>query len=206
MPRFDGFMLAREIRRSETTSKTVIIVLTSGAQEDDAQLCQELGIAARLLKPIKQSELLDAIVDAVAPTVQSREETRGEVEDVVQPLNILLAEDGLANQKLAIGLLTRWGHSVTVANNGREAVDLWQQQHFDLILMDIQMPELDGIEATRMIRQQEEPKGIHIPIVAMTAHALKGDREKCLAAGMDGYISKPVRKQDLLDALKDLSG
>jgi CheY-like chemotaxis protein len=95
---------------------------------------------------------------------------------------------------------------VTVANNGREAVDLWQQQHFDLILMDIQMPELDGIEATLRIRQQEESKGAHIPIVAMTAHALKGDREKCLAAGMDGYISKPVRKQDLRDALKDLSG
>jgi CheY-like chemotaxis protein len=121
-----------------------------------------------------------------------------------RPLRVLLVEDGLANQKLAVGMLQRWGHHVSIANNGQVAVDLWQEQAFDLILMDLQMPVLDGISATRIIRQREQQRGGHIPIIAMTAHAIKGDRERCLAAGMDGYLSKPVRRQELAQAIEPL--
>ena len=113
------------------------------------------------------------------------------------PLRILLAEDNLINQKMAVRMLEKCGHSVTVANNGREVLELLEQQTFDLILMDVQMPEMDGLEASRIIRQREQNTGNHIPIVAMTAHAMKGDRERCLAAGMDGYVAKPVRFEEL---------
>ncbi len=158
-----------------------------------------------MLKPVKQSELLDAITTATAPQdrAEQPEETAATDEDLTLPtLNILLAEDGLANQKLAVGLLEMWGHRVAIAENGRIAVDLWESQPFDLVLMDLQMPEMDGMTATETIRQREQRRNTHTPIIAMTAHALKGDREKCLASGMDGYVSKPVRKQELYDAIK----
>jgi hypothetical protein len=115
---------------------------------------------------------------------------------------VLLAEDSLINQKLAIGLLEKWGHRVTVANHGHEAVKLSADQPFDLLLMDVQMPELDGLDATRMIRVREQTTGIHLPIVAMTAHAMKGDRERCLAAGMDDYLVKPIRASELFQAVE----
>jgi CheY-like chemotaxis protein len=121
-------------------------------------------------------------------------------------LNVLLAEDGLANQKLAIGLLEKWGHRVTIAGNGAAAIQAWESGDFDLILMDIQMPELDGIAATEIIRQREQGSGRHTPIIAMTAHALAGDRQRCLDAGMDGYISKPVHRADLEQAMLPLFG
>ena len=127
---------------------------------------------------------------------------RPDKDDVVPTLNVLLVEDGLANQKLAVGLLELWGHRVTIAGNGRIAVELWESQPFDLVLMDLQMPEMDGITATKIIRQREKERNMHIPIIAMTAHALKGTRERCLASGMDGYVSKPVRKHALYDAIK----
>jgi CheY-like chemotaxis protein len=110
----------------------------------------------------------------------------------------LLAEDGLANQKLAVGLLEKWGLGVTVVANGIEAIEAWERSPFDLILMDLQMPEMDGITATKIIREREREKGTHIPIVAMTAHALAGDRERCLESGMDGYVSKPIRRSELV--------
>jgi CheY-like chemotaxis protein len=116
-------------------------------------------------------------------------------------LRILLAEDSTANQQLAVGVLTKWGHRVTVAANGVEAVDAWGQDQFDVILMDVQMPEMDGFQATTIIRAREQETGTHIPIVAMTAHAMKGDREECLAAGMDDYVTKPIRWPDLRRAL-----
>jgi two-component system, sensor histidine kinase and response regulator len=122
----------------------------------------------------------------------------------VRPLKLLLAEDSLANQKLAVGLLTRWGHTLHVVDNGHLAVTAVQEGHFDAVLMDVQMPELDGIQATRQIREWEGPLGRRIPIVAMTAHAMKGDRERCLAAGMDGYISKPLRPHDVAEVLAAL--
>jgi signal transduction histidine kinase len=119
-------------------------------------------------------------------------------------IKILVAEDGLANQKLAVGLLTNWGHEVVIASNGRSAVELWEQQEFDLILMDIQMPEMDGLEATRAIRARERERGGHIPIVALTAHALAGDRERCILAGMDGYVSKPIQRSELASEIEPL--
>jgi CheY-like chemotaxis protein len=114
---------------------------------------------------------------------------------------VLLAEDSLANQKLAIGLLERWGHTVAVARNGKEAVAACDSGTFDVVLMDVEMPEMGGLQATQSIRQRESGSDRHVPIIAMTAHAMKGDREKCLAAGMDGYVAKPVRKQQLYEVL-----
>jgi two-component system sensor histidine kinase/response regulator len=205
MPEMDGFMFAEAIRGDEKISQTPIIVLTSGGRFEDSKRCEELGILAALTKPVKQSELLDTILRTVAPLKTSLQSIESPVSDSgpkSPALNVLLAEDGLTNQTLAIGLLSKWGHKITVAENGKIAVDLWEQGGFDLILMDLQMPEMDGIEATQCIRQREQESGDHIPIVAMTAHALKGDREKCLEAGMDGYVSKPVRRQQLFEAIE----
>jgi two-component system, sensor histidine kinase and response regulator len=204
MPGMDGYALSERIRQSAEFSDTVIVVLTSGGRPGDAARCVELGIAAHLLKPVKQSELFDALMLAVAPSFAKRkgaEEDGAETAVGVAPLRILLAEDGLANQKLAVGLLTKWGHSVDVANDGREALDRAAAEAFDLVLMDVQMPLMDGLEATREIRNRERRTGGHLPIIAMTAHAMKGDRERCLEAGMDGYVSKPIRKRELLDEM-----
>ncbi len=211
MPGMDGFMLAERIRADENFASTVIIALTSGGRFEDSVKRKQLDITAELMKPVKQSELLDAIINAVAPpaTAHSPKEATASPADTtsgIQPLKILLAEDGRANQILAVGLLKRWGHQVTVAENGKIAIDVWQNGDFDLILMDLQMPEMDGIDATKWIRQKEQEQGGHIPIIAMTAHALVGYREKCLAAGMDGYVSKPVRKQQLYDAIEPFFG
>src|SRR5262249_43471089 len=162
---------------------------------------------AQLVKPVKQSELLDTILAVIGETLSERLTAAGAGAPVVpkiRPLRILLAEDGLANQKPALGLRQRWGHTVTGANNGRGAVERLQRQAFDLVLMDVQMPELDGLQATRHIRERERQTGDHVPIVAMTARAMKGDREQCLEAGMDGYVAKPVRQQELYQAIAPL--
>jgi CheY-like chemotaxis protein len=184
------------------------MMLTSADKSDDQSRCQELSISAYLIKPVKQSELLDAIVQAagtttslagsaVAPAASARKTTRSK--------SILLAEDSLINQKLATGLLERWGHRVTVANNGNEAVQKSGSLPFDLILMDVQMPELDGLDATRQIRAREAGTSEHLPIIAMTAHAMKGDRELCLEAGMDGYLMKPIRAEQLFRQIEEVS-
>ncbi len=212
MPEMDGFALATRIRDTHEIAQTEIIALTSGGRAGDSARCEELGIRAELMKPVKQSELLENILRAVAPLKTGRQpiETTADASPDSQVkipvLNVLLAEDGLANQKLAVALLKKWGHQVTVAENGKIAVDLWQQGKFDLILMDLQMPEMDGIEATKVIRNRERDQGGHIPIIAMTAHAIKGFRERCEQAGMDGYISKPVRRQQLYDAIEPFFG
>ena len=156
------------------------------------------------MKPVKQSELLEAILVAVGRPVspsQDRPQALAEELPRLKSLRILLAEDGKANQKLAVGLLQRWGHTVTVAENGRAALHCWRAESFDVILMDLQMPEMDGFEATSRIREEESNTGRHVPIIAMTAHAMKGDRERCLAAGMDGYVAKPIRQQEVYEAL-----
>src|SRR5439155_6300415 len=140
----------------------------------------------------RKADTEEPIAAAAAPTTR--------------PLRVLLAEDSIVNQRLAVGLLERHGHRVTIANNGREALELAEQDNFDVILMDVQMPEVDGLEATRTIRQREERSGQHVPIIAMTAHALKGDRERCLAVGMDEYVAKPVRERQLLTALRTVLG
>ncbi len=198
MPEHDGFWLGEQIRLHPGIAGATVMMLTSGGQSGDMTRCQQLGIASYLLKPIKQSELLDAIMAAVLPQVASEQRSTEPLAPLNrQSLRILLAEDSPVNQKVAVSLLQKWGHHVTVANNGLEAVATVTRQAFDVVLMDVQMPEMDGFEATSAIRQREQQSGGHLPIVALTAHAMKGDRERCLQAGMDSYISKPIRSQDL---------
>jgi PAS domain S-box-containing protein len=211
MPDVDGYALVEQVRRDEGLRDAVVIVLTSGDRPGDRARCQQLGVSAHLMKPIKQSELIDAIVAALGVTAAEPEPPAApaEARPAVPPQRILLAEDAYANQVLALGLLGKRGHTVTVANNGREALALLQAQPFDLVLMDVQMPEMDGLEATRVLRELEaggkltaQPRK-PMPVIAMTAHAMKGDRERCLASGMTGYVSKPIRGRDLDEALAE---
>jgi len=165
--------------------------------------CQELGVTAYLLKPIRQSELREAIARALGAKVQEGVIpliTRFSLHDERDPsefLSVLLAEDNAVNQRLAARLLEKRGHRVIVAANGLEALAALAKGDFDLVLMDVQMPEMDGLEATAAIRKQEQFSGKHQAVIALTAHAMKGDQERCLAAGMDGYLSKPIRPQEL---------
>jgi PAS domain S-box-containing protein len=212
MPEVDGFTLVAQVRNDAQLRDAIVIVLTSGDRPGDKARCAELGVAAHLHKPIKQSELLDAIVLAMGVTMPEPDQPARaeEKRPPVRPLRILLAEDAYANQVLVAGLLGKQGHTLTVANNGKEAVALLKEQAFDVVLMDVQMPEMDGLDATRLIRRLEaqgqlacQPRS-PIPIVAMTAHAMKGDRERCLESGMNGYVTKPIRSRDLQDALAEL--
>ncbi|HET6423348.1 MAG TPA: response regulator [Planctomycetaceae bacterium] len=204
MPGQSGFDLVRRARESDIYVKGVVLMLTSGDRADDLETCRELGVSTYLIKPVKQSELFNAILQALGEAHHEQWSTAAtsQVKEAARSLNVLLAEDSVINQKLAIGLLDRWGHRVTVANDGREAVERSKEQEFDVILMDIQMPELDGLDATREIRAREAVDGQHTPIVAMTAHALQGDRERCLAAGMDDYLTKPIRFEQLFECLE----
>ena len=204
MPDMDGLMLVDQIRRTSSLSDMQIIVLSSGDRMSEVERCKQLAVASYLAKPILQSELLTAIEDALAlgqhVSIQTAEKPEDPIRQVT-PLRILLAEDGLINQKLAVTLLEKWGHHVTIANDGQAAVHAYERQPFDLILMDVQMPDMDGFEATACIRTMEQNSSRHIPIIAMTARAMKGDRERCLESGMDGYVSKPIRQRDLYQAI-----
>jgi CheY-like chemotaxis protein len=207
MPDIDAFSFVEQIKADPKLSRTVVVMLTSGDHPEDGQRCQQLGIAAYLLKPVKPSELLEAIEIALGLTAPAKGESAPE-DAVVPParqLRVLLAEDSLVNQKLAVALLERRGHLVTVANNGREALVATESQEFDLVLMDVQMPEMDGYEATRAIRMAERQSGLHLPIIAVTAHAFKGDEARCLAAGMDAYISKPISAAELYQAIQTVA-
>ena len=204
MPDVSGFVFVEWVRNEPASADTPIIMLTSSGREGDVERRDQLRIAARLMKPIKQSELFDAIVTTLGVAmIETPPHATDSTEPSwhIRPLKILLAEDNLANQKLASGVLGKQGHHVTVAGTGKAAVDAWRTQEFDLILMDVQMPELDGLEATQLIRQLERPRGTHIPIIAMTAHAMKGDRERCLESGMDDYLSKPIRSKQIAEKL-----
>lgn len=209
MPKVDGYMLAERIRENPRTCKAVIILLASGGRLGDAERRRQLGISVQLMKPIKQSELLRTIRSSLGHPSQTIDNSRGSAAQrlpTLRSLKILLAEDGLANQKLAVGLLKKWGHRIEVAANGRIAFDRWDAERqtaepFDVILMDLQMPEMDGFGSTALIRQREQETDSHTPIVAITAHAMKGDKERCLASGMDGYVAKPIRQTDLHEAL-----
>jgi len=209
MPQVDGITLTRWIRQDPELAGTTVIVLTSGARPEDLKRCDELNVAAHLMKPIKQSELFDAIgmsLGMAAIEGAAIDNTRANGEAPLPPLRIMLAEDSVVNQRLAIGLLEKHGHTVTVANNGKEAVTAWASAAPDVLLMDVEMPEMDGLEATAVIRVQERSAGGHVPIIAMTAHAMKGDRERCLEAGMDGYVAKPIRAQQLFDTIRRVLG
>jgi len=206
MPELNGFALVEMIRREPELNAALIMMPTSGNRSGDIARCGELGVAGHVFKPIKPSELFDAIVTAlgamaVAEDRESRSSTRSRR---VGPLRILLAEDSVVNQKLMLGLLARHGHTPVVANNGREALAALAAQTFDVVLMDVQMPEMDGFQATAAIRAEEKQTGRHVPIIAMTAHAMRGDRESCLAVGMDAYIPKPIRAKILFDTLESL--
>ena len=199
MPEMDGFELVEKIRSNPDFSGYTIMMLTSGERLEDLNRCEQLGIAAHLIKPIRGSELLKSILRAmgtgtkrVAPPAAAKEPELRKVS-----LRILLVEDNAVNRKLALRLLEKAGHEVRVAENGLRAVGMLQTNQFDLILMDVQMPEMDGFEATAAIRAIERNTHAHIPIIAMTAHAMKGDRERCLEAGMDGYIAKPINREEL---------
>jgi two-component system, sensor histidine kinase and response regulator len=212
MPDVDGFMLIEKIRQDELLSNLAVIVLTSGDRPGDHDLCEKLNVAFHLRKPIKQSELMQSIVITLGVTRPEPEQPsrRSDVQHLVRPLRILLAEDSYPNQVLAAGLLRKRGHQISVANNGQEAIDMLKSDVFDLVLMDVQMPVMDGLAATKSIRNLESREKLDprirnpIPIVAMTAHAMKGDQERCLESGMTGYLSKPIRTHELDEVLASL--
>jgi two-component system sensor histidine kinase/response regulator len=204
MPAMDGFGLVELIRQRHKLPAATIMMLTSGDHRDDKERCRTLGIASYLLKPIRKAELLSALLAAVGadkPAARPAPITHQECAIQHKSLHILLAEDNRVNQTVATRILQKMGHSLVVANNGNEALSLLASQAFDLILMDVQMPEMDGLTATQKIREGEKRTPSHLPIIAMTAHAMKGDRERCLEAGMDGYVSKPIDKRELERAI-----
>ena len=207
MPDMDGFTLIEKIRQNPKLSTATIMMLTSAGHRGDGERCKTWGVAAYLLKPVRQSELREAIARVLGAREQagaiplitsySLQDSR----DPAHVLSVLLAEDNLVNQRLATRLLEKRGHRVTLAANGREALAAIKKQAYDLVLMDVQMPEMDGLEATIMLRQGEKGSERHQPVIALTAHAMKGDQERCLAAGMDGYLTKPIRPQEIDEIL-----
>ncbi|MCX6561078.1 MAG: response regulator [Candidatus Aminicenantes bacterium] len=206
MPEVDGFGLASRVKDDPGFSNVVIMMLSSSGFRGDSARCRELGLAAYLTKPVKQSQLLDAIMLALGTPGEKSAETPLITRHTLAPsrarYDILLAEDNLINQKLAVRILENRGHKVTVVGNGREALEALDKAAYDVILMDVQMPELDGFQATAAIRAKELRTKAHLPIVAMTAHAMAGDRERCLMAGMDDYVSKPLKPVDLFQTLE----
>ena len=208
MPEMDGFALAERIKKDPDLVGATIMMLTSAGQLGDAARCRELGISAYLVKPIRQGELLDAICNILNLTTQKKAPlvTRHTLREAKNRSRVLLAEDNAVNQMLAVRLLEKRGYIVSVAGDGRQALAALEKEDFDIVLTDIQMPEMDGFEATAMIRKKEKSTGKHMPIIAMTAHASKGDQERCLAAGMDAYISKPIRTNELFATMERLLG
>ncbi len=204
MPEMDGCTLSAEIRRSPKFGEIPIVLLSSSVRLGESARCRKLAIASYLAKPVQPSELLNALLAAlskprVVPDPTPRPYAPAEVK--TPKLTILLAEDNAVNRTLATALLERRGHTVLATENGREALDALERESVDLILMDVQMPVMDGFEAIRAIRTKEQRTGAHLPIIALTAHAMKGDRERCLAAGADEYVTKPIRIAELLAAM-----
>jgi CheY-like chemotaxis protein len=199
MPIMDGFMVAQAIREDQRFEPVTIMMLSSADRPDDCERCHDLGINLYVRKPVKHSELWNAIQSALGKSAKASEASPAVLVEPPRKLRILLAEDNPVNQYMAVVLLEERGHTVKVANNGQEVLDILATDTlFDLILMDVQMPVMDGFQATEAIRATERETGKHMRIIAMTAHALKGDKERCLAVGMDDYIAKPVQEQDLL--------
>jgi two-component system, sensor histidine kinase and response regulator len=208
MPVMDGFSVAQHLKNDRRHAGIPIMMLSSADLNSSAAQCRELGIQTYLVKPVCENDLRQAVSAVLAGRKQGRQpaQRKGElVETASCSLRILVAEDNLINQKLTLRLLQKQGHSTDLARNGAEAVEKSATEPFDAILMDVQMPEMDGLEATRRIRQREQTAGHRTPIFALTAHAMTGDKERCLQAGMDGYLTKPIRLQDLAQTLKALS-
>jgi two-component system, sensor histidine kinase and response regulator len=211
MPEMDGLTVAERINKNPLLEGITVLMLNSGDQREMEVRCRQVGISSYLRKPITRSELWEAMVTALSrPEIQRERSHRlggwhelqngGELTQI-RRLRILLAEDNLVNQRLVVRLLEKLGHATLVANTGREVLTALQQQSVDLVLMDVQMPEMDGFEVTAAIREQERQEGGHLPIIALTAHAMKGDQERCLTAGMDDYVSKPINTQALSSAI-----
>jgi two-component system sensor histidine kinase/response regulator len=215
MPDVDGFTLVEKLRAEPGLAPSAIMMLSSADRQTDAARCRQLKMAAYLVKPVKAAELQIAIMAALSGALDEqrarlpssgRSADRAPVDGSHRPLRILLADDNPVNQRVAQHMLQKAGHSALVVANGREALATLESESFDLVLMDVQMPEMDGFEATRAIRREEIQTGRHLPIIAMTAHAMKGDRERCLEAGMDDYVSKPIHKTKLLRAIQAVAG
>jgi signal transduction histidine kinase/CheY-like chemotaxis protein len=201
MPGTDGFTLVERARAGHELSSAVVVMLTSDRQPGDLDRCHELAVAAHLIKPVRQSQLRQALASAAGQRVDAgtgagRRMALPARTDAAR-LRVLVAEDNLVNQKLAKAMLTRLGHDCALASDGRAAIAEWSQGNYDVVFMDVQMPDVDGFEATREIRRLEAGTGSRVPIVAMTAHAMPGDRERCLAAGMDDYVTKPISLADV---------
>jgi two-component system sensor histidine kinase/response regulator len=205
MPEVDGFSIADQIKNGPGFGEPKIVMLTSVGLRGDAAKCRAAGIRAYLTKPIKRTDLLDVIRMVLAPRDPVQEAapllTKHSLRESRAALNILLAEDNRVNQTLAIRLLEKRGHTVVLAETGRAALEAVQKQPFDLVLMDVQLPEMDGMEATRAIRHREKSSRQHVPIIAMTANAMLGDKELCLQSGMDGYVAKPLSVEDLFGTI-----
>jgi signal transduction histidine kinase/DNA-binding response OmpR family regulator len=210
MPDLDGFGLARRIKGRPELATTIVMMLSSVGEHGDANRCRELGVASYLTKPVRQSILLEAILSVLAandrPHANPVLVTRHTINEAHRSLRILVAEDNAVNRMLVTALLAKRGHTSVSVVNGREAVTAVATGLFDLVLMDVQMPEMDGLQATAAIRRAEKITGTHVPIVALTAHAMKGDREACLAAGTDEYLSKPVNATELFALIEILTG
>lgn len=202
MPGLDGIAVAQEIRRNRRFASTGILMLSSEGGSEEAIRARQAGISICLFKPFKQSELLAAILKALGNAERQIQAAPPPLNQVAPPLRILLAEDNRVNQVVATRLLEKRGHTVVTVENGRDAVAAAQAQYFDVALLDVQMPEMDGLQAVALIRRNEESTGCRLPIIALTAHAMRGDRERCLAAGMDGYVSKPISREDLFATIE----
>lgn len=210
MPEVSGFSVAAEIKADPGLVEATVLMLTTTARDADANRCHDLDVLNYSVKPITQSDLLQTTLSALRgvspePRAHRPAATSATLEEHHHSRHVLLAEDNRVNQQLTVAILNKRGHSVVIAANGKEALLALENERFDLVLMDVQMPELGGLEATAKIRELERTRGGHIPIVAMTAHAMKGDRERCLDGGMDAYLSKPVHAQALIKTIEDLA-
>ena len=208
MPEIDGFGLVERMRQDPSMSGVRIVLLTSSGERGDAARCRELGIAAYLKKPFDRLELRDVLLRVLAEDPSRPEKralvTRHSVREHTKSLSFLVAEDNEVNRKLIARLLEKRGHTVVLAQNGQEALEALEKQPFDIVLMDGQMPVMDGFDATKCIREKEKSTGAHLPIIALTALAMKGDQERCLACGMDGYVSKPIKVEELFSVIEDV--
>ncbi len=207
MPKPDGFDLATQLQQQPDGTRSIVMMLTPSSQIEGVSRCRAMGINTCITKPIRQSDLLDAIMSALGSRRQPVHLSLSPKE--VKParaLNLLLVEDNPVNQRLALRILEKWGHQVTIAHNGRQAVDAWLQHSFDLVIMDVQMPVMSGLEAVALIRTHEAGSNRHTPVIAMTAHAMESDRRKCLESGMDDYVTKPIDVARLFEAIERLAG
>ena len=210
MPEMNGEMLGTKIKADPLIKDTILVMLSSVGLRGDAARVKDIGFSAYLTKPIKRSQLFDCILALFGQCCDSGDKKHATrlitrhtlAEEKKRRIRILLAEDNVVNQKLALRLLEKFGYRADAVGNGSEAVELVQKIPYDLILMDVQMPEMDGLEATRLIRGMEEQMGRHIPIIAMTAHAMTGDRERCIENGMDDYVAKPIKPQELQEVIE----